>query len=416
MGQEVRNVMRILLVTDYYPPILGGLSLVVQSLAKELHSRGHKVHVLTVSGGGFEESGFRIERIPHTSSFFPFLFKDRNEKNLPPIPDPLFMEAIRRAIRKFRPDTMHAHGWVMFPVSSYKLFNRQIGAVATLHDYGYSCAKRDLIPELRKTENQMICARNEPDNECVGCCLGVYGPVRAFAVVSCLKAFGSFLGNLDSVSAVSKYVAERAKKRLPIRIETMPNFMDLGSIDGQRVTAGEPAFRPDILFVGRLSPQKGIFLLLEAVKLLLDQMPAPKVAIVGKADPQFRIDIAQKSIFHEKNIRQNDLVSLYNTTKIVVVPSIWAEPQPMVALEAMAFAKPLVVTNVGGLKEMAEDHKTGLIVKTNPADLAAALQYLLSHPKEAMEMGLEGRRRLQKNYSSEIIVPRIEKMYEHAAK
>jgi len=80
----------------------------------------------------------------------------------------------------------------------------------------------------------------------------------------------------------------------------------------------------------------------------------------------------------------------------------------------MAFGKPLVVTNVGGLKDMIVHGKTGLVVEPRPENVADALEFLLSNKSISLEMGTKGKIRLSENYSSRVIIPRYEKIYDEA--
>lgn len=406
--------MRILLVTDYFPPVLGGISSLVESLAEALKARHHEICVYAVSGpmASVSYHGLKVEKVQHFSSFFPFLFKNLTEKNIPPAPDPVLLQGINRIVSHFKPDVIHAHGWVMLSTAAYRTFNSDVRSVATLHDYGFACAKRNLVPESNRDRGCMVCSRTGPASQCLRCCSTIYGPLKSFGVVSCLKIFGRLVNNLDCVSAVSNYVAERARLRFTSNILTIPNFVNHKTIMAYKQNTKLAGFSADILFVGRLCRQKGIYLLLEAFKILRKVIPEAKLAIVGKEDPYCRFQIDDRSILHRKSLGKDELSSLYMNSKIVVVPSIWAEPQPMVALEAMAFGKPLVVTAVGGLKEMVVDRKTGFVVKPSPKGLADALICLLSNPSTREEMGYEGRNHLLANYAPEVVVPRIEKMYE----
>ena len=411
--------MRILLVTDYFPPVLGGMSLLVESLANALQARHNEVYVCTVSGSATPDrrQGLKVERAHHLSSFFPFIFKSQVEKNIPPLPDPLFNREINHIVSRFKPDIIHAHGWVMFSTASYRISNPDVYSVATLHDYGFSCAKRNLVPRSNQENGCMVCPRIEPAYECLSCCSATYGSIKPFGVVPCLRIFSHLLNDLDCVSAVSNYVAERARKKFTANIVTIPNFVDYRATIGNAQKVSKTVdFPPDVLFVGRLSREKGIYLFLKAFEILRKAIPQTKIAIVGKEDSSCSFQINDKSVFHRKNLERDEVSSLYCNSKVVVIPSIWAEPQPMVALEAMAFGKPLVVTAVGGLKEMVLDGKTGFVVEPSPENLAQALINLLANPSAREEMGSKGRERLLSNYTSEIVVPRIEEMYERSMK
>lgn len=409
--------MRVLLVSDYYPPVLGGIASVVGSLANALHSRGHEVCVCAVAGP--KERTVKQEIVTHKSknivSFFPFISKQVEEPNIPPMPDPLFIRDLQKICSEFKPDVIHAHGWVMFPTSFYRRTNRAIRVVVTLHDYGFFCAKRDLIPELYKEKVPMICRLNDVKKECLACSSRIYGFPKAFGVVSCIRLFKSLLLEVNSLTAVSNYVREKAQNTFKTGLQVVPNFIDpekFHSVPKHASTKHHGTV--DILFVGRLTPAKGVALLTAAFRILHKSLPETNLVIVGKKDPFYSIRTGEESVFQYEGVNNDDLLSLYNQARIVVVPSVWADPAPLVALEAMAFGKPLIVTNVGGLKDLVAHGKTGLVVEPRPENLAAAVESLLSNPSESSEMGARGKLRLLKNYTAESVIPQFERIYEQA--
>jgi len=409
--------MRILLVSDYYPPVLGGIATIVRSLAYALHSRGHEVRVCAVAGPRERtvEQEIVIYKSKNLVSFFPFILKQVEEPTIPPMPDPIFIRDLQQICSEFKPDIIHTHGWVMFPTSFYRRTDRTLRVVATLHDYGFFCAKRDLIPEFYKESRPMVCPLEDVGKECLACSSRIYGFPKAFGIVSCIRLFKSLLSEVNSITAVSNYVREKAQNTFKTRFQVVPNFIDPEKFISMHRHAHAKHNGPvDILFVGRLTPAKGIGLLTAAFKILHKSLPEAKLVIVGKKDPFYNIRIKEESVLQYEGINNEDLVSLYNQARIVVVPSIWADPAPLVALEAMAFGKPLVVTNVGGLKEIVVHGKTGLVVEPSPENLATAIELLLSNASESSEMGARGKLRLLDNYTSERTIPKFEQIYEQA--
>jgi len=400
-------------VTDYYPPVVGGISTQTESLVNGLLRRGHQVFVHAVSGpqGSAQNHDLTVARGTHTSSFLPFLFKNKDERNLPPFPDPLFLHRLGKVVRGFQPDVIHAHGWVMFPVSF--MAKKSLGVITggTLHDYGFICPKRDLVYESA-AGGDAICERIWVGRECIRCSGHAYGPLKSLGIVACLRLCETSPERLDFLTAVSNYVAEKARVKFGIPVETVPNFIDPNSALASHAD-GNASEIPEthILFVGRLTPTKGVLLLMEAHSLLRKRFPHVKLTIIGKPDPRWGFNIPDSTISCRRSVSRDQLYAFYQRSKIVVIPSVWAEPRSMVALEAMAFSKPLVVTKVGGLKETVVDHKTGLVTKPNPGSLAEALEYLLSNPSTMEEMGAKGRQHLLRNYTPEVVLPRIETLY-----
>ncbi len=106
-----------------------------------------------------------------------------------------------------------------------------------------------------------------------------------------------------------------------------------------------------------------------------------------------------------------DLAQLYREVDICVVPSVWPEPFGIVALEAMASAKPVIVTKVGGLQKVLENDKEGFIVEPQNVDeLVLRLKQLLENPQLRKRMGQAARSKVERDYDWDII---YEKYYRH---
>ena len=106
------------------------------------------------------------------------------------------------------------------------------------------------------------------------------------------------------------------------------------------------------------------------------------------------------------------LVSAINRANVVILPSLFPEPYPLVVLEAMACAKPIVGFKMGGVKELLEDNTTGfLIPPKDPAAMADRILYLLDHPREALKMGKRGRKLAEEKFPTDVWVENILSLY-----
>jgi glycosyltransferase involved in cell wall biosynthesis len=124
-----------------------------------------------------------------------------------------------------------------------------------------------------------------------------------------------------------------------------------------------------------------------------------------KNNTEFKLYITTNLFFKEPYIKsigwlsQKDLAELYQYMDICVVPSLWQEPFGIVALEAMASGKPVIVTNVGGLKTIVEDNVTGFIVEPDDSEtLAERLSRLINDQNLREKMGTFARKRAEINY------------------
>jgi starch synthase len=176
---------------------------------------------------------------------------------------------------------------------------------------------------------------------------------------------------------------------------------------------------PYVLFVGRVTDQKGIFHLLEAAKLL----PAGvQVVLCASAPdtPEIEARLRRAVPAHPNVIWINEMiphdavVQLYSHAAVFACPSVY-EPFGLINLEAMACETPVVASAVGGILEVVVDGETGLLVEpARPDALAAALTRVLANPALGRAMGRAGRRRVEAHFSWSGVAERTEQVYADA--
>ena len=176
---------------------------------------------------------------------------------------------------------------------------------------------------------------------------------------------------------------------------------------------------PYVLFVGRITDQKGIFHLLDATP----QLPAGvQVVLCASAPDTPEIEARlRKRVAEHPNVKwifemvPPDVVTqLYSHAAVFVCPSVY-EPFGIINLEAMACETPVVASAVGGILEVVEDGKTGLLVPpARPDDLASAIRRLLDDRDLARVMGRAGRQRVEERFSWASIAARTQEVYADA--
>jgi alpha-maltose-1-phosphate synthase len=176
---------------------------------------------------------------------------------------------------------------------------------------------------------------------------------------------------------------------------------------------------PYVLFVGRITDQKGIFHLLEAAR----QLPAGVQVVVCASAPDTPEieERLRRAVAELPNVRWiNEMVpvdvvtQLYSHAAVFACPSVY-EPFGLINLEAMACETAVVASAVGGILEVVEDGTTGVLVPpARPEALAAALNALLANPAQARAMGQAGRRRVEAHFSWTAIAERTEQVYAEA--
>ena len=176
---------------------------------------------------------------------------------------------------------------------------------------------------------------------------------------------------------------------------------------------------PYVLFVGRITDQKGIFHLLEAAKKL---PPGVQVVLCASAPDTPEIEERlRKAVPLQPNVKWiyemvplEVVKQLYSHCAVFACPSVY-EPFGLINLEAMACETPVVASGVGGILEVVVDGETGLLVPpARPDDLAAALRRLLDDPARARAMGKAGRKRVEDKFSWDAIAARTQEVYGEA--
>lgn len=228
----------------------------------------------------------------------------------------------------------------------------------------------------------------------------------------------------------------------PERVEVVYNGIDLAdwqpNHDGDTARAlGLDPDRPSIVFVGRITRQKGLPYLLRAARLLPDDVQlvlcagAPDTEeimaeVTGLVD-DLRADRGGV-VWIGRHLPRNELTALLTAATAFVCPSVY-EPLGIVNLEAMACGAPVVGTATGGIPEVVDDGVTGVLVPIEQAedgtgtpldpdafvaDLAAALIRVVADPAAARAMGEAGRRRAEAMFAWDAIAMRTREVYDRA--
>jgi glycosyltransferase involved in cell wall biosynthesis len=326
--------MRVLLLPSSYPPVLGGLQTVAHMLAQHLGQRGHGVRVVT---NRYPRSlpdhelrdGVPVSRWHFLRPNSGYLRSGRPELFLASLyyqPSTYFR--LSRLMQTFLPDVMNVH----FP-------DAQIPFVLGLRRrFGFR-----LVVSLHGHEIERFTG---PDDS---------GPRRAMHDPDC--GMKKLLREADAVTACSRHLLENA-----IRLE--PSVWAKGraiynGIDPDRFQDKVPYShgRPYILGFGRLTRKKGFDLLLEAFARLGAQCRGVDLILAGEGEERGALIAQAQHLGVERTVRffgratSGEVVRLLNGSLFLVVPSRM-EPFGIVALEGLAAGKPVLATNVGGLREM----------------------------------------------------------------
>lgn len=193
----------------------------------------------------------------------------------------------------------------------------------------------------------------------------------------------------------------------PERIKVIPNGVDEEAFhrhENHAVLEKYGIKKPYVIFLGRLSRQKGIFDLVSASSKLDGRVTL--VIATGAPDEEGLEEKLSRELKSHPNIvwinkmlPRNEVVALLSATSVFVAPSLY-EPFGIMNLEAMACQRPVVSTRVGGITDVVLDGETGLLVPpNNPDELANAVNKIVADPKLGEHMGKAGRRRVEEKFT-----------------
>lgn len=386
--------MRVIELTDLYPPAIGGIERFVVLLSDQLAARGHEVHVVAsaLPGAPAVESsgGVTVHRVPLLyQTLLPRLGLDAARPFHPPAPDPQFRRRLAEIVEQVDADVIHAHAWSVFS-SLARAFPRT-PVMMSAHDYGLVCAKRSLVHQSGNP------CPGPSWRRCPSCAAAHYGQGKGRALAAASLASQHLLRRITKMTAVSDFVAGRLSPTLrgiyEERIETLHSFIPDGLYEAGW-EAGRPGFLPAhdgyLLYVGQLSRHKGVEILLRAYQRLSSP---PPLVLLGTPHPSTP-DPAHlpAGVTMRTNVEHASVIAAMVRAACVVIPSVWPDPLPMTVSEAQNCGVPVVASAVGGIPEQVLDGETGWLVPAgDERALADRLAEVLAAGERNKTMGEAGR-------------------------
>jgi glycosyltransferase involved in cell wall biosynthesis len=310
---------------------------------------------------------------------------------------------------RIRPDIVHVHNF--FPLVSPSVYDacREAGipVVQSLHNYRIICPGALL---LRKDTPCELCVRASPYLSVVHRCYrnSWLGTLAAARMVQHHRLHGTWLEKVDCFIALTEFARTKfVEGGLPAdRIEVKPNF--LTPDPGTGMGGGEYA-----LFVGRLSREKGIALLLRAWAELKRGIDLKIVGSGPLAAQTARASRHLGSVQYLGYRRKEEVIALMKQASFLVLPSLCYESLPMAVIEAFAVGLPVLSSRIGSLGNVIRDGLTGLHFRPNDQeDLCAKVDWLLSHPSQLSGMREAARAEYIENYTAQRNYEKLMAIYE----
>lgn len=365
--------MRILVAHNTYQH-RGGEDVVVEAEIELLRRHGHEVEF-------YQRHNDELHTMSLPLAAMSTIWAKRTERDLVQLSN------------SFRPDIIHAHNTL--PLISPSLYwaatRRNIPIVQTLHNFRLIC------PQAMLLRNGKVC------EDCVG-----KFPWRAVsrkcyrestlqsAVVTGMlathHAIGTYRDKVTRYIALNEFCRDKfvASGLAPELFRVKPNFVvsKISGIESERHGG---------IFIGRLSPEKGLHVLIEATKIA--DFSAMK--IIGKGP--LESDVRQAFSDHYLGFKSPEEVQeLLAQAQFLVAPSTCYETFGLAALEAFACGTPVIASGHGGLGELVTDGVTGLLFNPGDSqDLAKKIRWAQMHPEEMRKMGKNARIEYETKYTPE---------------
>lgn len=379
------TALRVLVVHNAYQH-RGGEDSVVESEVDLLRSRGHPVETYLRDNddiGGMSTAALAQQTLWSRRS----------------------AEELATLIHRFRPDVVHVHN--TFPLVSPAVYwaadRLGVPVVQTLHNFRLMCLNALFLREDRVCED---CQGRLPWR---GVARGCYrGSRPASAVLAGMLTLHRGLGTYQH--KVTRYIALNGFCRdkfieggLPAdRVVVKPNF-----VEAPPEATGE---RSGLLFVGRLSAEKGVDTLAQA----MHRLPDGALRVAGDG-PQREVLVGAPRTTLLGSLQKQAVMAEMNAASALVIPSIWYENFPRTIVEAYANGLPVIASRIGALADIVHDGDTGLLFAPGDAgDLAGKLRWALEHPDEMRAMGRRARARYEAEFTPEVNHRQLLAIYEEA--
>ncbi|MFC5549600.1 glycosyltransferase family 4 protein [Massilia aerilata] len=378
--------MKVLLVHNRYQQA-GGEDAVVRAEAALLRSHGHEVRL-------YGRSNDELVRMPVLKAGMDAVWSRSAAGEIDGL------------CAFYRPDVVHVHNTFLMisPAVYWIAARRKIPVVQTLHNFRLLCPQGTF---LRNGAVCQDCLKRLPWRAIPRKCYR--GSVPQSTLLAGLLSAHAWLGTYRH--KVTRYIALSGYSRacfidggLPAeKMRIKPNFVDC---------SGTPEWgsRSGGLYVGRLSPEKGVETLLEALRIL-GRNP---LTVVGGGPCADAVALALGERY--LGIQDSGTVAArMRAAAYLVLPSIGHEQMPMTVLEAFANGLPVIASRRGALADIIQHGVTGLLARPgDAADLAAAIEWAETHPDDMEEMGRAARTEWERKYTAPINYNILVDIYEDA--
>jgi glycosyltransferase involved in cell wall biosynthesis len=357
-------------------PFLGGGQMTVLGLAKNLNREKFEVSICSAGGGVLVDEAGKYN-IPHFAVTLSKRFNRRTFKKVSAI------------LKENRIDVLHTHGGIA-------------------GFYGRWAAKKSGTPVIIHTLHGIHYLHSQ-------------NPLLIRGYIFLERYFSGFTDAVVVVSEANREVALKHRLAPSSKIILIRNginieiFREKGSPGKKLKDFGFELSRPVIGTVARLDHPKGVIYLLKAAKLILRAYPGAMILIVGGGPLRDQLERKARSLGIKNHVfflgERTDVPELLSLFDVFVLPSLW-EGLPYALVEAAALERPIVATDIDGVREVIQDGQTGLLVSPKqPEELAGAVCRLLGNKEQASTLGSKARELITPQYALARMVEETQDLY-----
>jgi glycosyltransferase involved in cell wall biosynthesis len=296
-----------------------------------------------------------------------------------------------------RPDVAHVHNTVplISPAAYYACQEAGVPVIQTLHNFRLFCPSGDFLRQGHICEEcvQHSLFRSVRHH----CYQGSVSATAALALtLATQRALGTWKERVDCYVACTEFARSKFIEGglAADKIVVKPCFVYPDP--GPRTGAGDT-----VLFVGRLSPEKGLRTLVAAWRYLSGRVPL-RIAGDGPLREELELEIKHRGLVGVEilgHVSGEKIPGEMKRARFLVFPSEWYEGLPMTITEAFACGVPIIASRVGSMIELVEDARTGLhFTPGDPEDLAARVEWAWNNPSMTEKMGLNARAEFEQKY------------------
>ena len=413
-------------IHDFLPKHQAGAELYTYNVAKTLQDRGHEVSIFTREYGYYDEKlrvectkydGIKVKTVYFnsinnnnkfnflkkfsTDFYLPFLGQNCNEsvdellrKFFLDFYNPVLKKLFNKHLDETRPDIVHIHHLKGLSASFISAARKKkIPIVLTLHDYWFMCPTIQLL-----TSSYQRCSGPLYGLRCPTCMMPTLTPLIAYSLypfISVLPFYRTIylrylINKVDLIIAPSNFL------RMKFIEHGIPEEKIIFSDNGIHTKLFKPCngkFHNTLrfAFIGSIMPHKGVHVLIEAFNKVTDR----NVELLVYGDPGYapayyeklRLDSMNQCIKFKGAFDNDRVYEILADIDVLVVPSVWYENSPLTIHEAAIAGVPVIASNIGGMAELINRMKNGLLFEVeDPNDLYKKMKVLINNPRLVKEL------------------------------